>query len=450
MTTPTDQASTAALESELARSQMIRAHAAADSPNPDEGGAPAAVPRQDTPAPAPEPAPLERVTTGDKMRAAIAARFKAGRGEGIDFHGDYRDPSQSYGPYGTPAVEARDSAPVDGPEPGIPARLDEAPADRIVPPAPAAAGPAPQPVRPPAPPHGLEKVVVHGVEMWLTPEQVLAEAGKSLAAGNILETAKEIKDAVSRSTASRPARLSGPAGDDPQRRPAPPDGADPDQDDVYGQLVHDLQYGDPSAARDRLRKTIAADARAATQEALVRERFGGERSHRIRSLAAFQAANPDLAADPYAHVVITSEVNRQYVADLEAIGVPVDQMPKTPAEVADWHMQARVQGKPVRDIAEIFETAKTRFTQWRGGPRPSPAQSSGHIVPPGDRPQPASRLTAPRVELSPDRTQRRANVPVQPTRASAPIAQPVPQAAAGGDRSAAVMAMRRARGQVTG
>ena len=441
MTTPTDNA-TAAIESELARSQMIEAHAAVDSPNPDEG-APAPAPRQGAPAPAPEPPPLERVTTGDKMRAAIAARFKAGRGEGIDFHGDYRDPSQSYGPYGTPAVEARDTAPVEGPKPGIPAARDEVRGDQIIPPA---------PVRRPAAPQGLEKVVVHGVEMWLTSEQLLAEAQKSLAAGNILETAKEIKDAVSRSTAFRPAPghlVPGEFGDDPQRGPAPPNGADPNQDDAYGQLVHDLQYGDPSAARDRLRKTIAADARAATQEALVRERFGGERSHRIRSLAAFQAANPDLAADPYAHVVITSEVNRQYVADLEAIGVPVDQMPKTPAEVADWHMQARVQGKPVRDIGEIFETAKTRFTQWRGGPRPSP-EAPGHIVPAGDRPQPASRPTAPRIELSPDRTQRRANVPVQPTRASAPIAQPVPQAAPGGDRSAAVMAMRRARGQVTG
>ena len=128
MTTPTDNA-TAAIESELTRSHMIEAHAAVDSPNPDEGGAPAPVPRQDGSAPAPEPAPLERVTAGDKMRAAIAARFKAGRGEGIDFHGDYRDPSQSYGPYGTPAVEARDTAPVEGPEPGIPA-------DQVIPPGP--------------------------------------------------------------------------------------------------------------------------------------------------------------------------------------------------------------------------------------------------------------------------------------------------------------------------
>jgi len=439
MTTPTDQASAAALESELARSQTIETNGAADNPNPDEGGAPAPAPRQAQPEPGPEPAPLERVTAGDKMRARIAARFKTGRSEGIDFHGDYRDPSQSYGPYGTPAVEARDTAPVEGPEPGIPA-------DQIIPPAPTVVQPAPAPVQQPAAPQGREKVVVHGVEMWLTPEQLRAEAQKSLAAGNILETAKEIKDAVSRSTASRPDQ----AGDGPQRRPAPPDdGADPNQDDAYAQLVHDLQYGDPNAARDRLRQTIAADARAAAQEALTRERFGSERSHRIRSLAQFQAANPDLAADPYAPAVITSEVNRQYVADLKAIGVPDDQMPRTAAEIADWHMQARVQGKPVRDIGEIFETAKTRFTQWRGGPRPSPAQAPGHFVPAGDQPQPAPRPTAPRVELSPDRTQRRANVPVQPTRASAPIAQPAPQATPGGDRSAAVMAMRRARGQVT-
>jgi len=418
-----------ALASELARSQSIAATAAADSPNPEEGGAPAPQPRPPAPPEVAEPAPLERITAGDRMRTEIAARFKAGRGAGIDFHGDMSDPMMRYGQYGAPAIEGRDTADGAG-EPGIPAV-------QIIAPAPDDAPPDP-PAVPGRQLHGLERVVVNGVEMWLTPDQLRTEAQKSLAAANILDTAKQIKDAVSRSTVSRPHQ----DDDYPPRgtaADAPGQPVDPNQDpDPYADLVRDLQFGDPAVARQKLRDTIATDARAAAQEVLVRERFGSERSHRIRALAAFQASNPDLAADPYAPAVITSEVNRQYVADLKAIGVPDDLMPRTAAEIADWHMQARVQGKPVRDIGAIFETAKTRFTQWRGGPRPNPTQ---------DQPQPA-RPTAPRVELSPDRTQRRANVPVQPTRASAPIAQPISPATPGGDRSAAIMAMRKARGQI--
>lgn len=280
--------------------------------------------------------------------------------------------------------------------------------------------------------------------MWLTPDQVVAEAQKSLAAGNILETAKEIKDAVSRSTASRPgaqARWGAPpGGEGPQGSQAP---VDPDQDpDPYDQLVHDLQYGDPNAARDRLRHTIATDARAAAQEALVRERFGNERSHRIRALAEFQAANADLVADPFAPTAITHEVNRQYVADLKAIGLSDAQLPRTAAEIADWHMQARVQGKPVRDIQEIFEASKDRFLKWRGGAKPGAQPGSQ-----GQQPPQPSRPSAPRVELSPDRAQRRASVPTQPTRASVPP-QPPLAAQPGGNRSAAIMNMRKARGQI--
>jgi len=234
-------------------------------------------------------------------------------------------------------------------------------------------------------------------------------------------------------------------GRDPQR--SVPAGAEPDpSQDPIDQLVHDLQFGDRDAARERLRQTIDSRAEQAAQRVLSQNTFGSERNSRIRALAEFQAANADLATDPYAPAVITNEVNRQYAADLAAIGIAPDQMPKTAADVADWHMQARISGKPVRNIRDIFEASKAKFLEWRGGATPAPADPAT-----GDRQpqsQPPARPTAPRVELSPDRIERRAAVPTQPQRASVPPRQPAP-VQPGGDRSAAIMNMRKSRGQVT-
>jgi hypothetical protein len=264
--------------------------------------------------------------------------------------------------------------------------------------------------------------------MWLTPEQIRAEAQKSLAAGNILETAKEIKDAVSRASIAHPAHH--------QHEMAPSGTQEPT--DPYERVVQDLQYGiEPGTVARTLKQTIAADIRAAAQEQMVRERYGHELGHRKRSLEEFQAGNPELAADPYARAAITQEVHQQYLADLKALGVPEAELPRDATAVADWHMQARVQGQPVRDMTAIFDAAKARYLAWRGG------KQTNAVLPS------ASRPTAPRIELSADRTQRRAAVPTQPTRASVPPAEPAPLPP-GGDRSAAILAMRRARGQIVG
>jgi hypothetical protein len=228
------------IDAEIVRLQQIEAGAAVDSPNPGEAPGPAepdSRPAAQPPDPQPEPAKTDRISAGDKVRQAIAARFKSGRGEGLDFHGDYRDPAMQYGNYAPGGHEAADPGGQE-PEPAPPEPAAAAPV------APAAAEP------PPVNPGNLERVVVHGVEMWLTPEQIRAEAQKSLAAGTILETAKEIRDAVSRSTVSRPHQ----DGQDPARSTVPsPAPADPHQVDDVEQLVHDLQFGDPQQAKERLR-----------------------------------------------------------------------------------------------------------------------------------------------------------------------------------------------------
>src|SRR5262249_15418178 len=93
-----------AAETEVSRE--IAAQAAPDSPNRREapparkgGGGAMASPRHPHPK---DPKPLERITAADRSRADIAARFKekrAAAGGQVEFHGDMRDPSQTYGPF---------------------------------------------------------------------------------------------------------------------------------------------------------------------------------------------------------------------------------------------------------------------------------------------------------------------------------------------------------------
>src|ERR1700720_4494790 len=103
------------ITAETEASREIAATAAPDNPNPDDGGQRSEIggqtsdpssdiqprPREGG-GPTSEAKPLERITTSDRGRADIAARFKekrAAQGGQVEFHGDMRDPSQTYGPY---------------------------------------------------------------------------------------------------------------------------------------------------------------------------------------------------------------------------------------------------------------------------------------------------------------------------------------------------------------
>jgi hypothetical protein len=104
-TTTAAEAAHVAAENEAARE--IAAQAAPDNPDPaaPEPPHPGPLPSGEREArdATPEPTPLERITSADKSRADIAARFKekrAAAGGQVEFHGDMRDPSQTYGPLG--------------------------------------------------------------------------------------------------------------------------------------------------------------------------------------------------------------------------------------------------------------------------------------------------------------------------------------------------------------
>jgi hypothetical protein len=117
-------------------------------------------------------------------------------------------------------------------------------------------------------------------------------------------------------------------------------------------------------------------------------------------------------------------------------------LPNSQDERNGLHTQLRAFGAPVRPIGDIFDAARSKYASWRGGtpaPKPAPALASS---------QPAASA-APRVELSPDRVQRRAAIVAQPTHGTAPPrAAPPPEQTTAQRRSAAIMAMRKARGQI--
>lgn len=435
--TAAEQARVAA---ETEASREIASQAAPDSPNPP---APAADPAQPPQARAPEPPeapkPLERITTSDRGRADIAARFKekrAAQGGQVEFHGNFQDPSQTYGPYAGQGAPQMTDVGGQRSEEQPPAQqhqqTTEAPPAQ---PAPPTSDIQPRPREGGGPTsERLIKVKVHGVEMHISEDQVVAEAQKSLAAGNLLESAKDVL-ALSRQPAQ------------PAETPAP---AAPDAPDPYIELAQSIQLEGAEAAGPKLRSAIESETAKACQEA-AREaarqvRIEHELAASQRALAAFEKAHPDLGSDEFARDAVTTQVQREINADLQAAvtqGI-LKELPRTQDERNGLHTQLRAFGAPVRAIGEIFEQAGNKYATWRGEkPAPKPSQ-------PQPTTQPSPAATAPRVELTTARQERRAAIPTQPANASVPPrpAAPPPEQTMAQRRSAAVMAMRKARGQI--
>jgi hypothetical protein len=293
------------------------------------------------------------------------------------------------------------------------------------------------------------KVKVHGREAWLPEGEVIAEAQKSLAAGNLLESAKEVlAGARDQMTDVR---------DQMSENGDPASDIQPAASDPYVALAQTLQLENAEAAGTRLKQTIASETAKARQEA-AREaarqvRIENELGVSQRALTAFEQTHPELAADEFARDAITTQVQREINADLQAA---VDQgilkeLPKTQDERNGLHTQLRAFGAPVRAIGDIFGTAATKYAAWRGGATPQKLQTGNQNAQPrtSDFRLPSS-AAAPRVELTTARQERRAQIVTQPTNGTAPPrAAPAPELTTAQRRSAAITAMRKARGQIT-
>jgi hypothetical protein len=445
MTDTSTAAEAARVAAEAEASREIAAGAAPDNPNPAAEAAP-------HPDPLPEghpatpasrgplsgereqqegPKPLERVTSFDRGRADIAARFKEKRaalGGQVEFHGDMRDPSQTYGPYAAPVEPLAPAAPT-APQPPTETQ--------------AAADAAGAPSGPEAP--RLIKVKVHGREAFLPEQDVIAEAQKSLAAGNLLETAKEV---LAGARGQTPASAGAGLDVGGQRSDNPSSDSDP-----YTELAQTLQLDGAEVAGSKLRAAIETETARARQEA-AREaarqvRIETELAASQRAMTAFEQTHPELAADEFARDAITTQVQREINADLQAAvtqGI-LKELPRSQDERNGLHTQLRAFGAPVRPIGDIFTAASSKYATWRGG-TPAPRPAAVVAQPSTTQPQPAA---APRVELTTARQERRAAIPTQPTNGTVPPRAPVAptELTMAQRRSAAVMAMRKARGQIT-
>jgi hypothetical protein len=148
---------------------------------------------------------------------------------------------------------------------------------------------------------------VHGVDMFLPEDKVIAEAQKSLAAGNLLESAKEAL-AIARQPATPATLDAGPGAD----RAAP---------DPYVELAQTIQLEDAAAAGTKLKQTIESETAKARQEA-AREaarqvRIETELAASQKAMQTFEKAHPELASDEFARDAVTTQVQREINADLQ-------------------------------------------------------------------------------------------------------------------------------------
>jgi len=480
ITTATDDAR---MTAETEASREVAAHAAPDDPNPatDDAGPRtdgATDPAQAGVGPASSEAkPIERITTADRSRADIAARFRekrAATGGQVEFHGDMRDPSQTYAGFapqsdeGTASpltsprsrgeVDARSAAGEGGlpnaqasGESPSPDRLRSASALDLSPQAgrgdAAAAAVAPSP---PPDQARLVKVKVHGREAWLPEAEVIAEAQKSLAAGNLLESAKEVLSGARSQMSDAGDQISDVRGQMSETTDLA-SGIRHPSSDPYLALAQTLQLEDAAAAGGRLKQTIEGETARARQEASRQVRIENELAVSQKALAAFEQTHPELAADDFARDAITTQVQREINADLQAAvnqGILSD-LPRTQDERNGLHTQLRAFGaQAARPIGDLFAAAGTKYQAWRGGTASSaPGAPEGK---PALSPQTTAAPSAPRVELTTARQQRRAQIPTQPTNGTAPPrGAPPPEQTTAQRRSAAISAMRKARGQIT-
>lgn len=393
-----------------------------------------------TPAPpAPEGAePIKPVVRSrfDDKRAEITARFRSSRTAEV--------------------ADAQDDVTAFAREGGMPEDFrhatGEEPQSELTPepePAPDTAA-APAPVLQPAPgPEQKFKLTVNGRPVELTAEQVVAEAQKALAAGDILGDAKSLRAEMgrildeTRTAAAHPAapvRHQDGSPVQPEPPPAPEDVRN--QDDLQA-LVEKIQFGDSKEAATLLRDTIGkavVQATAPVVEArLIEGRLRDEGARTKQVLQDFKDQNPDLASDPYAHAVMERAMLDMQVEDLGKIGVDpatlrTDGLPATPTDIANAHRWFRTeQGfSSLRSPETMLVQAKDKVLAWKGV-KPEPA-ADPVLLPQGK----------PRVEISVNRADRRQAVQPQPQRTAAPQQrQPAQQPAQPRDRSDVVSAMQK-------
>lgn len=305
---------------------------------------------------------------------------------------------------------------------------------------------------PAAPPQKV-KIKVRGQEQEVLMDDLIAKAQIAYAADNYLDEAKgklgEV-DALLRQTRQQAPRA-GQDGTHPaapqSAQPAEPSQGQPETpqhpEDSLDGLIEAIQFGNPEDAQALLKTTIASEASKAVATTLQQQRFKDEGARTAKVVKDFETAHPDLASDPMARAAIEANILAQQTKDIAALGIDPatmrpDGLPPTPGDIANAHRYYRTEGFNVTAPDKMLEQAADALLEWRGVKKPATPN------------QPAAPAQAqPHVDVTIDRTARRAAIPQQPARSAAP--RPAQQQApAPRDRSTIVQDMIAKRAQPRG
>lgn len=366
-----------------------------------------------------EPEPRERpkpvyMSPADQKRAEFAKRFKRDDDGDVPYNGNPNDPEMAYGKFG------REDGPEPEPEPQPEPQAREAP-------------------------QGEKKftIRVRGKELHLTEAELLERASKVEAADqyldegrNLLEQARDIRrnNNAERTgeESHRPEARTSTQDDERNPASATEDGQRPDP---LEQAIEEIQFGDPKEAAGKIRKVIADVSDESADQRQMNRLLQKDALTSVNAIKAFKDQHSDLDED--AERWIENKLYDLQRAEIVSLGVvDADKIPKDTKALARWHQFYRVNGANVSDQAKLLTEAKGRLDKWRGvAPKPAATQQ---------------RREAPRVEVNVDRNARRAAIPNQPSRPSAPVPDAAQQRPQASSRESVIANMRKARGQLVG
>lgn len=352
------------------------------------------------------------MSPADQKRAEFAKRFKRDDEGNVPYNGNPNDPEMLYGKFG------REQEPEQvEPEPKPQAREQQQPEKKYT-------------------------IKVRGKDVALTESELLERASKVEAADSYLEESRDLLEqarGAKRNSAERtgedshrPESRTSTQDDDLNAANATEDGQRPDP---LEQAIEEIQFGDPKEAASKIRQVIAKVSDDSADQRQMNRLLQKDALTSVNAIKAFKDQNPELDAD--AERWIENKLYDLQRAEIVSLGVvDADKIPKDTKALARWHQFYRVNGANVSDQAKLLDEAKGRLDKWRGvSPKPAAQQQ---------------RREAPRVEVNVDRNARRASIPNQPSRPSAPVPDAVKQRPQASTRSSTIENMRKARGQLVG
>jgi hypothetical protein len=370
--------------------------------------------------------PIQRAPQDD-VRAQIAARFRRSEPEDeVPFNGDMSDPAMTLGDIGRDLNDPLDDDFDDD-------------RDRTLDPVVGSHDRRISRAQPQNEGDNEPRMItrkVRGKDVTMSEEEWLDRASQVTAADSYLEEARAMLDQAKEIRAGRAAQSrQHPDGEEDTSTQDDPPNLDDDQhpDLSFKDIVEKIQFGDVDEAASLLEKAIEQRAVKSAKKGQLEVTFDQDLKRSQKALREFTKANPDLAADEDASMLVERHMYALYRDDMKKLGLSEDQIPKMPNEVANWHRFYRVNGYEVRPTSALLEAAGKHVRKRLGIGQDEPL-----------REQP--RREKPRVQVNVDRDARRQNIPLQPQRGATPRRDLNPAPVSKG--SDVVMAMRRARGQV--